>query len=505
MRIKNTFLNTFANLIVLFIRTILLFFTRKIFIDALGMEVLGIDGLLNNILAVLSVAELGIGEAISYSLYKPIKDNDTEKISSIMSFYRKAYKCIGFLVLTIGIIIYYFLECFHKVTINHFTIIYFLYLFNTSFIYFISYKETLIIADQKKYKIAKFETTFILLMYVLQIVVLLITKNYMHYLFIMLLCNFMNRIIANRYISKEYPAISFDSKEKLKTEDINKIKKNVKGLIFHKIGDYLLNGTDNIILSFVSIVLVGIYANYLLLANAVKSFLITIFNAMVPSLGNLVVSESKEVQENTFQMMNFLGFILFGYATICLALLSNSFITLAFGSEYIVSNFIVVLIALNVFLSGLRIINCTIINASGMTFKTRYDSLFQAIINVIVSFILVFQYGLFGVLLGTTISGIVLPNWHTPYIIYRDLFSKKFSIYAKMIVKNSIILLLSGSLCYLLSHLFVVSVSNFIIQVILYFAIFMICLVLFYFKSPQLEYYINIVKKVVKKNERKVN
>ena len=166
MRLKSSLYNSLSNVLILVSTTIMTFVTRTVFIQILGKECIGLDGLFTNILTVLSVAELGIGTAINFSLYKPIQEKDTKKISRIMSFYKKAYECIGIVILLIGLIIMLFLNLIVKdYTIDNLYLIYFLYLLNTVITYFISYKDALLYADQKYYELSKLRTIFIFLLY----------------------------------------------------------------------------------------------------------------------------------------------------------------------------------------------------------------------------------------------------------------------------------------------------------------------------------------------------
>src|SRR5574344_3163030 len=179
MRLKNSSFNIIFNIIQLVITTILSFAVRTFFIKYLGKEMLGLDGLFTNILSMLSLTELGIGTAISFSLYKPLADKDNKKISELMTMYKKIYMIIGVLVFVVGIAIMPLLHFFTKgYQYNDLYTIYLLYLLNTASSYLIIYKETLIVADQKEHKLFPIRAIFVTLLYLFQIIFLIMTKNF---------------------------------------------------------------------------------------------------------------------------------------------------------------------------------------------------------------------------------------------------------------------------------------------------------------------------------------
>ena len=275
-RTRNVFLNVGSNFIEYFIKALFTFITRTVFIYYLGKEALGLNGLFTNILSMLSLVELGVGAAINFGLYKPLADKDDKKISALMNFYRKTYRKVGISVIIIGGFLTFFLKYLISDidAIENVYIIYILYLLNTATSYFISYKETLITADQKKYKIVPIEITFLFLLNLLQIIFLVLTKNFIVYLFIQLIVQFLQRLVTNIFITKQYKNINFNTTDQLDEKDMLVIKKNVKAMFFHKIGDYCINGTDNLIISsFINIVTVGLYSNYLTITTLINSFI----------------------------------------------------------------------------------------------------------------------------------------------------------------------------------------------------------------------------------------
>ena len=467
-RTKNTVRNIGSNFLILILKTFFMFATRTFFIYYLGKEALGLNGLFTNVLSMLSLAELGIGQAINFSLYKPLAQNNCSKISSLMSFYRKVYRIIGISVIIIGIILIPFLKYLINdiETINDVYLIYILYLLNTGTSYFISYKETLIIADQKKYEIMKIEAIFTVVLNVLQIIFLILTKNFIVYLAIQLVISFIQKFATNRYITKKYNSIDFKTKKKIDDSDKKTITKNVKAMFFHKIGDYCINGTDNLILSsFINITIVGLYSNYLTLIALINSFVSTIYSGLTASLGNLIATESYDKRYLVFNKMNFVSFLLHGLSFVVLLNIFNDFITLWVGGEYCLDYLVVLSILISFYLTGMRV-PCSITKtAAGLYDIDKFTPIIQAIVNLVVSIILVNKMGVLGVVIGTIVSSIVLPSWQRPYIVYKYVLKKSVKEYIINYIKYVLIITFTSLITLVIFNSF--SVSNLLLYIIL--------------------------------------
>ncbi|MBQ3475202.1 MAG: oligosaccharide flippase family protein [Bacilli bacterium] len=506
MRVKNSFLNVSSNFIIIFLKIILAFVVRTVFINKLGEEYLGIDGLFINILNMISLTELGIGTAINYLLYKPLANKDYKKVSTIMSFFKRTYFIIGLIVSAIGIIIMFFIPSIVgniSIDVNLY-LIFALYLINTVFIYFISYKDTLILADQKNYKLTGIYVSINILTSIFQIVVLFLYRSFILYLVVQLVLNFIQRIIINKYIGKLYTEVDFYSKEKMTKSEKKEIKKNVGAMFLHKAGFYIVNSTDNIIIStFLNVSLVGIYTNYLSLVNMVTTALNTLFMSITSSFGNLVVAEGKSTQKNTFNVLNFTASILYGYVTIGFALFINNFICLWIGEGYLLSTEIVLLMCLNFYLLGMISPIDIVRQASGKYTKDKYVSILQAISNLIISIVLVKQIGLIGVVIGTTISTFFFPVLVKPYVIYKYVFESDFKEYYLNYFINLILLVLTYlGLNYLFSNILInVSWLNFFIRLILYTIIYMALYLVLNIRNNNFKFYKELIKNRRKKHE----
>lgn len=449
MRIRNSIYNIIAGIGGSVVTSLLSFVSRTVFIYTIGVTYLGLNGLILNVLAMLNLTELGIGAAINYSLYKPLLENDTVKIKAIMKFYQKAYVIIGLIVFGLGLILMLFLKYIIKDPqgIENLNLIYLIFLFNTAYTYFFTYKRTLISADQKGYLLVPFTTGTQILMVVFQIVVLVLFKNYILYLLTQTLFNVVQNIVINRYIDSKYPYLRGKDVSPVPREDLNTIKKNIKATFLHNIGDYAINSTDNIIISaFISIVVVGVYSNYLLIITTVNTFIMIIFNSTAASFGNLIAEDNREKSLQMSRIFDFMGFWIFGWATICFYNLLNPFIAVWLGQEFLIDQIIITVVLANYYLTGMRMPISIVKVSAGVYAQDQFVPLIQAAINLVFSIILVQKWGLVGVFAGTLISSVVLPCWYRPIVVYTNVFQTsakryfiKYLIYGLFILFNVIL------------------------------------------------------------------
>lgn len=420
MRVENSLKNFGSGLAINLINNLLAFVSRTIFISILGKSYLGVNGLLTNVISMLSLAELGVGTAINFSLYKPVAEGNNKKIALLMSFYKKVYRWIGLLVFCVGLILMMFLNVIIKNSgeIKNIRLIFFIYLVNTSYSYLMSYKNTLLSVNQKDYLLTSINIIFSVVITITQIVVLLIAKNYIAYLLTNMFILFIQRIYINNKITKMYTLLKEQNTEKLPEEDLKAIVRNIKAVMFHKIGDYCINGTDNIIISaFISVSMVGLYSNYFMIITMVNGIIVMFFNSMTASLGDLIATESNQKKIEIFEIINFIGFWLFGFATICFYNLLNPFIELWLGRGFLISSSIVTIVLFNYYLTGMRVPIYAVKSAAGIYDEDKYTPLIQSLVNLLLSIILVQRFGLAGVFIGTLVSSIVLPCWQRPYIV----------------------------------------------------------------------------------------
>lgn len=511
MRLKKSIFNALSNTTILILRSVLLFVVRIVFVRTLGKMYLGIDSLFTNIISVLSIVELGIGTAINFSLYKPLHDKDYKKVSQIMGFLRRMYIILGIIVFIIGIGIIPFLHIIVKENITNIYLLYILYLIPTVLSYFISYKESLLNADQNMYKSSIIVGGTYIAMYILRIIFLIIMPNLMIYVIIQLVMIIIQRVLVNIYISKNYSFINFKDKSKLPQQEKKSIFKNVKSMFMHKIGGYLVTGTDSIIISAfptLGLSLVGIYTNYISITSVIDTMIIRGLSGVTASFGDLSVSESKEVQENVFNIISFISSMIYGIFTLGFIFLLTYFINICFGKNYELPSNLVYIICINFYLVGVLRSLDIIKEATGNYSQDRYAPLIQALINLVLSIVLTKLFGLIGVILGTLISTILVPLWNKPYILYKYLFNKNCLSYFWNQIKYFMFFLFVYFICIIIYRY--VCIKNiillFIIKGIILCTVFIVILLIVFRKNKEFEYlkkvFLKFIGKIIKHNKQ---
>ena len=434
-RLENSVKNivfSFGNTI---LASILSFISRTVFIHILGTDYLGLAGLLGNVLGFLSISELGIATAIGFSLYKPLAEKDYKVVSSLMSLYRKAYSIIGTIVLVSGILLFFFLDFFIPVDQQPAgtDFAYFAFLANTVVSYFLAYKATLISSDNQAFRLVPINMAVNTAQTVLQILVLVVTRNYVVYLSVQIVCAIIQMSLQNIYITRKYSEVDFSSKDRLPREKTVEIKRNVSGLIIAKIGDYLVNSTDNLIITkLVSLAATGVYSNYLLIRNMINGFIATLFNGITARMGNVVAVESDEKKLEIFNTIFFCAFLIYSTEAACFMSLYNLFIgDIWIGKNYIFGTGTVAVIVLNNYLTGLRIPLITMKGAAGKYLEDTWIPFGFAVVNLVASILLAKPFGVAGVFLGTIIGSLLTADWYRPFVIYRTVFHVSVRKYFK--------------------------------------------------------------------------
>lgn len=476
------------------------FIARIAFIQYLGTEYLGLNGLFTNILTILSLVELGVGPAMNFSLYKPLAENDTEKVKSLMKLYQKAYVLIGIVVTVLGLSILPFLEIFLREIpdIPNINIIYALFVANTAISYFFSYKRSLIISDQKRYIATFYRYAFFSGLNILQIIVLFLTQNFILFLLLQIFATFTENIVVSKRADDLYPYLKDKNVKKIDKETLNQIIKNVKAMVIHKLGGIVVNSTDNILISrFVGLTQVGLYSNYLLVISSLNLIIAQVFSSITASVGNLGATD-KNRTELIFNVTLFINFWIYGMISILLTVVFNPFIELWIGKDYIFTSNIVLVLILNFYLNGMRKAVLTFREAMGLYWQDRYKPIFESVINLVVSLILVKSFGIIGVFIGTTVSTITTCLLVEPYVLYKYGFKSsvrpyftKFSLYTVVAIITCVITFSSGILFDR------ITLFNFIMQLLISVLVPNIIFILVFYKSKEFKFLYGILNNFV--------
>ncbi len=503
-RTYNSLRNIKFSLVGLFVYMLLTYFARIVFLKYLNAEYLGLNGLFYDILSLLSIADFGIATAISYCLYKPLSDHDETKILSIMMFFKKAYIIIGCIIFVAGIVLSFFLSFFIKdmPDIPHINIYFLMFVANTALPYFFSYKQILIIADQKKYISDTYQYAFFSGLCISQIIILMLTKNYFLFLLLQVITTFLRSIFLTMKANKLFPFIKKAQYKKLDSEEKKHISKNVKAMLYHKIGGVVVNGTNNIILSkFISLISVALYSNYLLIINAITTVIHSVFNSLTASVGNLATHSDSDKNTSVFSITNFACFWIYGFSSICLFVLINPFIKLWIGEYYLFSDLIVLSIIVNFYINGMRLSVLTFRDAMGIFWFDRYKPLFEAIINLVASIILAIKLGIAGVFIGSIISTVTTAFWIEPLMLFRHGFKKPVYKYFTNYILYLFITSVTGVITFYTSSLIIISstIIEFLCKLGICMVIPNLIFFLIFHKTKEFIYIKDIVVSVLKK------
>lgn len=453
------------------VNIILGFVSRTIFIYLLNSDYLGVNSLYTNILTVLSFAEMGIGNAVVFSLYKPIAEQDKAKIQSLMKFYRKAYWLIGVVIFITGLFVIPFLDLIIKEVPDikeNLTLIYVLFLANTSVSYFFSYKKTLITANQKDYIVHIYTRIFQFVQIVFQSIFLLITHEYIIYLIIFILFTILQNIMISYKADKLYPFIKEKNNNTMSKEETKFIFDNVKALTIYKVGSVILNGTDNIIISsLINVTSVGIVSNYTMLMNSATNIVNSAINSLTASIGNLSVKGNKDQIRDVMHQLLMICVWLYGFISIAFLVLVNEFINLWIGKSFLLDQSIVIAILFSIYINGVQYAAYTFRTTQGLFAQSRWVPLFSAIINIVLSIWWGKSIGLAGIFAATGVSRLVTTTVVDPWLVYKNNFNEKpFVYYFKYLIESLAVVLNAVIQIWVISRITLSGWVGFIVKVL---------------------------------------
>lgn len=408
-RTKNSIRNTSYGFLFTIISTLLSFITRTFFIKSIGVEYLGLNGLFTELIAVISLAEMGVGMAIVYSLYRPLHDEDHEKISQLMSLFKTAYNVIALVTFLMGLILCPFVKFFIKEVDfpDYFVMLVFMmFVIRTSSSYLFSYKTSLLSADQKHYKVSIITILVNASFTVCIILSFLLFHSYLLYLTLMIAESLTLNIVISKKVDKLYPYLNLN--KKLPKEERKEVFNNIKNIFIKKISWIVTSSTDNILIStIVSTIQVGYYSNYMILfklARTIKNQLGTGFQA---SLGDLTVNESSEKCIMILSRLTFINAFIGGVLTSGLLAIASLFIKIWLGEAFVISTSIINIAIFNIYIEICFDPLWQNLEVSGLFKQDRNIAIIGTLTNLVVSIILGLKYGMLGIFIGTTCTLII--------------------------------------------------------------------------------------------------
>lgn len=505
MRTKYSIYNVATGMFAQALLVVLGFVSRKVFVMTLGMSFQGINATLTSVISMLSLTELGVGTAIICNLYKPLAEDDHPKVISLMQFYSKVYTAIAGIVLVLGIGVCPFLTKIvddDSVSTSYLVKVFLLFLAETVISYLFAYKRSILIADQKNFYVNLVGMVTNLLNSGAQIAILLVTKNFVLYLCIKIVFRLVENVAVAFISDKKYPYLRRADKIPVEQATKDNIVSNTKALALHYIGNYLISGTDMMIITkMLGTVVSGTYSNYLMITSTLKTVFAQFSTGITAGFGNLLALGETEKLYTTFRRALFICYVMTNFATVSMFCIFNPFINLWIGDGYTLKMSVVFIICLNFFVESLSETVGSLRASAGLFRPDRYLHLFLAALNLVISIWFAKYVGIFGVFLGTFVCHFIKELNVLPMIVYKNIFKMKTWKYQRVVLLYMAITASITALTYYLCGL--VSVSNMYLDLILRCIICVIVpnllIVICFFRTDEFRYAIDLVKTIILK------
>jgi len=496
--------NAIISVVTQLLSNVIGFVSRYVFIRCLSVEYLGINGLFANVLTLLSFAELGIGEALVYAMYKPMKDKDYPKLSALLSFYKNAYRWIALFIFSVGLLLSFFIDGFvvQKPDIpENFQLIFCLFLLNNAASYFMVYKQSVLMVDQNKYIASLVKQTVYVVQVILQIIFLIYTHNYYIFLLWQITGTITTNLCLTSYVNKHYPWARNTNAHSLEYQEKKKIFRDIKTLSISKIAGVVSNGADNIIIArLLNLTSVGLVSNYSMVIGSLNGLLWGMLSSITGSIGQFNVYSELEKKRAVFSELYLLTFWL--YSCLCIGLITmlSPLVTVWLGKEFIVNNYVVIALVAIVYVSGLNFPFYSFRVTHGMFEPMKYNYLYFGILNVVLSIVFGKRYGLLGVYAATTFSRLVAAELKEGFIVYRKILNLPFRQYITKYVFSAILMFSVCMLTWKVVELIPLNGwSSLILRAVFCLILINVVYVLAFFKTKAFRELSKKFKKIIKK------
>lgn len=457
-RTSKSIRNSVVALLFYSVNLVLQFFSRKIFLEYLGTEILGLNTTASNLLQFLNLAELGINTAVGFTLYKPIRENDTVSINEIISLQGHLYKRIGtFLIMGAVVLMSFFPLIFKKIelpfwyTYASFSVL----LFSSLVGYFYNYKQVLLTASQLHYKITYSYNSVIMLKVCAEMTLMaLLPKPYLSWLILEVIFTIIAAVSLQLMTKRTFPFLkkSVLTFKQLRTK-YKDFTLKIKQLFFHKIVQLVISQSSPLIIyAYISLSMVALYGNYMIIIHGVTSLFNTIFNSIGAGIGNLVAENNIHKTLKVFKELFSLRVFLLVVISFCVIILSNPFIRLWIGEQYILPTITVILMTLIMFSTLTRYTIESFIMAYGLV-KDIFSPIIEATLNLGLSILLGYFWGLNGILTGTLISLIVIGLGWKPYFLFSQKFKGYYKKYLKLFITHILFAIISCGISYYITDI----------------------------------------------------
>lgn len=478
------------------------FLVQKTLLSVMGSDYNGINGLFTSIISMMSLTDLGIGSAIIYHLYRPAAESDYHTICSLLNFYRRSYVVISGIVILIGIILVFFLpKLIGTVEIDeNLYLIFSLFMADCLVSYFLSYKKSLLYAYQMNYILDGIHFLFYMIQNTSQMFVLFYFQSYIGFLLIKTISKVIENMAISFYIKKKY---SFTNRKKASPLASN-IRKDIfikiKALLFHRLGKLIVTGSDSLVITgILGIFQMSLFTNYHLIIGGITALLNKIFETLTSSVGNFLLDSHEKHRYEVYRNIDFLNFWFFGCATVVLYTAIQPVIILWVGKQYLFSQAALFWLMIKFYQEGMRASVVTFKEAAGIYHEDRFVPIIEAMMNVILSIFLAEKMGMKGVFLGTIISAGVIYFYSFPKYVCKPLFHMSWGKYVWQTLQHlTFVVVCMRGVEYCVAK---IAVESLIWKIVLLCVIsttaFHFLLVIFYGKSNEMKYFVNIILKSI--------
>lgn len=465
-RVHKSLLNARVNVVFYFLSLFFAFFSRRIFLDCLGAEFIGLTGTLSNILGYLNLAELGVGAAISFFLFKPIQQDDKRQICEVVSLYGYLYRLIGLFILGAGVVVSLFFPLIFAKEQLGFGIIYFAYysILGSALIgYFINYRQILLTADQKNYLVAIYFQSCNIAKTVIQMALAYRWGNLYVWVAVELLFGIIACIILNWKINREYPWLRSDIRQgRVLLKKYPSILRSTRQVFIHKIKDFVLLRSDQIMVyAFVSLKMVAYYGNYTLIVTKVLYLFNSALDSVGAGVGNLVAEGNMRNTMKVFWELTAIRHFVAGFVVFAIFMLIEPFVALWLGDEYILPRDILVLLLVFQYIAQSRGVVDMFNHAHGL-YADTWSAWAELIINLSVTIVCGLRYGIVGILLGKIASTLLIIVVWKPYYLFSSGLHRPVGEYWAGTVRYYIVFAVSFAAAYMICGLYRFPLDNFL-------------------------------------------